>query len=110
LCNQVNIRQFSTSCSANNSIDISDRLKEIIKELGLNPAEWCGKSLVWDQLSNSGETLKLLIPSDSRKTISGWSNDSCMVISQKMKETEMGNRGSKSWSLRDQCKRATSRR
>ena len=31
------IRKYSTSCSANNSIDISDRLKEIIKELGLNP-------------------------------------------------------------------------
>jgi uncharacterized membrane protein YhdT len=96
LYNKVNIRKYSTSCSVNNSIDISDRLKEIIKELGLNPAEWCGKSLVWDQLSNSGETLKLLIPNYSRKTISGWSNDSCMVISQKMKETEMGNRGSKS--------------
>ena len=31
------LRKYSTNCSANNSLDISDRLKEIIKELGLNP-------------------------------------------------------------------------
>ena len=35
-------------------------------------------------------------PSYSRKAISGWTNYSCTVISHKMKETEMGNRGSKS--------------
>lgn len=31
------IRKYSTNCSGNNSLEISDRLKEIIKELGLNP-------------------------------------------------------------------------
>ena len=51
------------------------------------------------KLSNSGDTLKLMIPNYIRKVISGWSNDSCMVISHKMKETEMGYRGSKSSNL-----------
>jgi len=55
-----------------------------------------GKILYRDKLSNSGDTLKLLIPSYSRKTFGVWSNYSGMVTSQKMKETEMGNRGSKS--------------
>jgi hypothetical protein len=55
-----------------------------------------GNHSAWDQLSNSGDALKLLIPNYSRKTISGWINYSCMVISQKMIEKEMGNRGSKS--------------
>jgi len=48
------------------------------------------------KLSNSGDTLKLMGPSYSRKAISGWTNYSCTVIIHKMKETEMGNRGSKS--------------
>jgi len=52
--------------------------------------------LKWDKLSNSGDTLKLLIPSYSRKAFSGWSNYPCMVISQKMSENDMGYRGSKS--------------
>jgi hypothetical protein len=51
---------------------------------------------MWAKLSNSGDTLKLLIPSSSRKAISGWTNYSGMVISQKMIENEMGYRGSKS--------------
>ena len=46
--------------------------------------------------SNSGKALKLLIPNCSWKTTNGWSNHSCMVISQKMIKNEMGNRGSKS--------------
>jgi hypothetical protein len=60
------------------------------------PAVWCRKSLVWVKLSNSGDSLKLLIPSCSRKAISGWINHSCMVISQKISEKKMGYRGSKS--------------
>ena len=48
------------------------------------------------QLSNSGDTLKLMIPNYSWKAISGWTNHSCTVISHKMKETEIGYRGSKS--------------
>jgi hypothetical protein len=48
------------------------------------------------KLSNFGDALKLLIPSDNRKIISGWVNYSCRVISQKIQETVIGNRGSKS--------------
>nr|ACV41166.1 ribosomal protein 3/homing endonuclease-like fusion protein [Grosmannia laricis] len=61
------------------------------------PVWWFGKSsLIWDKLSNSGNVLKSLVPSNTRKVISGWSNYSCMVISQWMNESEMDNRGSKS--------------
>jgi hypothetical protein len=62
------------------------------------PAELFGKLLLWEQLPNSGDALKLLIPNCSiiRKAISGRSNDPCKVISQKMIEREIGNRGSKS--------------
>lgn len=48
------------------------------------------------QLLNSGDALKLLIPSHSRKAMSGWTNHPCTVISQEMSENEMGYRGSKS--------------
>jgi len=48
------------------------------------------------KLSNSGEILKLLVPNYIRKNICGWSNDSSKVISQKMRENKMDNRGSKS--------------
>jgi Proton-conducting membrane transporter len=50
------------------------------------------------KLSNSGDTLKLLIPSHSRKAMSGWINHPCTVISQEIffSENEMGYRGSKS--------------
>jgi hypothetical protein len=51
---------------------------------------------MWEKLSNSGDILKLLIPSYSRKAFSGWNNYPCMVISQKMSENKMDNRGSKS--------------
>lgn len=47
--------------------------------------EWLGRSLLWVKtLSNSGELLKLLIPSNFWKDICGWSNYSGMVISQKI--------------------------
>ena len=58
--------------------------------------------LKWVKLSNSGDTLKLLIPSYIRKAFSGWSNYPCMVINQKMSENEMGYRGSKSEFLHPQ--------
>lgn len=48
------------------------------------------------QLPNSGDTLKLLIPNNIGKSISGWINYSGMVTSQKMIEREIGNCGSKS--------------
>jgi hypothetical protein len=56
----------------------------------------CGKMLIRDKLSNSGDTLKLLIPSYKWKSISGQNNYLGMVTSQKMSENEMGYRGSKS--------------
>ena len=49
-----------------------------------------------EKLPNSGETLKLMVPNHGRKTIGGWSNYSCRVISHKMSENKMGDRGSKS--------------
>jgi len=62
-----------------------------------NPVKRFGKPLLlWDKLSNSGDSLKLLIPSKSGNTLCGWINYSCMVISQKIIENEMGYRGSKS--------------
>ena len=55
-----------------------------------------GKRNCGDKLSNSGELLKLKVPSYSWKTISGWTNYSGMVTSLKMSENSMDNRGSKS--------------
>lgn len=60
------------------------------------PANSSGKTIFGYKLPNSGEALKLMVPSYSRKAISGWTNHSGMVISHKMSENEMGNRGSKS--------------
>jgi len=61
-----------------------------------NPWVWSGKSKIRGKLSNSGDTLKLLIPSIYWKINCGWTNYSCMVISQKMYESKIGDRGSKS--------------
>jgi len=61
-----------------------------------SPARWSGKSSMWDKLSNSGDTLELLVPSGIRKDTGGWTNHSCMVISQKASEKNVGYRGSKS--------------
>lgn len=55
-----------------------------------------GKRAYGGKLSNSGELLKLKVPSYSWKTICGWTNYSGMVTSLKMSEKEMDNRGSKS--------------
>ena len=63
----------------------------------MNWADMCfGKTLNWLKLSNSGDTLKLMIPNYNRKIISGQNNYLDMVTSHKMMETEMGYRGSKS--------------
>jgi len=59
-------------------------------------AFWSWISNLCPKLSNSGNTLKLLIPSLIRKYLSGQNNYLGMVISQKMSENKMGNRGSKS--------------
>jgi len=60
-------------------------------------AEKCfGNTLYWHKLSNSGDLLKLLVLSIICKVYCGWTNHSGIVISQKMIEREMDNRGSKS--------------
>jgi len=59
-------------------------------------AMWSGISLMCLKLSNSGDTLKLLIPNYIRKIISGQNNYLGTVTSQKMNENLMGYRGSKS--------------
>jgi hypothetical protein len=64
-----------------------------------SPKKGLGKSLstnVGSKLSNSGEPLKLLVLNYIWKYMSGWTNYSGIVISQKMSESEIGNRGSKS--------------
>jgi len=61
-----------------------------------SPAMRSGKPLLWVLWPNSGNLLKLLVPSYSWKAISGWANHSCTVISQNMIEREMEYRGSKS--------------
>ena len=63
-----------------------------------------GKTLKWAQLPNSGDTLKLLIPSHSLKAMSGQNNYLGMVTSQEIDEKKMGNRGSKSEILSPQPK------
>ena len=69
------------------------------------PALRCRISHMWVKLSNSGDPLKLLVPSYNRKVICGWTNYSDFfyscdyknkVTSQKMIENEMGYRGTKS--------------
>jgi hypothetical protein len=55
-----------------------------------------GKRVYGGKLSNSGELLKLKVPSYIWKTIGGWTNYSEMVTSLKMSENKMDNRGSKS--------------
>jgi len=62
----------------------------------LYPTKWIGKSLQWEKLSNSGETLKLIIPNYCWKVICGWINNLCMVINYKISEKKIGYRGSKS--------------
>ena len=62
-----------------------------------SPERGLGKSsIVGSKLPNSGNPLELLVPSHSRKTVGGWTNHSCMVISLKASEKNEGNRGSKS--------------
>jgi NADH:ubiquinone oxidoreductase subunit 4 (subunit M) len=60
------------------------------------PALCIGKTHKWVKLSNSGDFLKLMIPNNIRKSISGQNNYLDMVISHKMNENEMEYRGSKS--------------
>lgn len=68
-------------------------------EIENSPAGGYRKPLKWVKWPNSGNLLKLLVPSGIRKDASGWTNYSDTVISQKMIEREMDNRGSKSVEL-----------
>ena len=61
-----------------------------------NPKNWIGKSIIWEKLPNSGDALKILVPSHIWKYMSGWTNYSGMVTSQNIYESLIGNRGSKS--------------
>ncbi len=65
-----------------------------------DPVKYSRKILNGFKLSNSGDTLKLMIPNYIRKIICGWSNKSCKGIIHKMNESEMSYRGSKSLSLK----------
>jgi hypothetical protein len=60
-----------------------------------------GKRAYGGKLSNSGELLKLKVPSYARKCLSGWINYSGKVTSLKMIEKEMDYRGSKSAILKN---------
>ena len=60
------------------------------------PALCIRNTQLWVKLSNSGDTLKFMIPNYIRKVIWGWSNYSGKVISHKMSENKIGYRGSKS--------------
>ena len=61
------------------------------------PVLGVGKSqILRDKLSNSRDTLKLMVPNLVENNIGGWSNDSCKVINQKISEKNVGYRGSKS--------------
>ena len=78
-----------------------------------SPALRNWKSFRWDQLSSSGNILKLLVPNYNQKILSGWGNQkllgtievvfhyhSCKVKSQMMTERVIDNRGSKSTIVR----------
>lgn len=71
------------------------------KLIGYKGALWSRISLSCLQLSNSGDSLKFLVPNYYRKILSGWGNYSCKVTSGKMIEKEMGYRGSKSVVLKE---------
>ena len=60
------------------------------------PADRSGKSIAWAQLSNSGDALKIIVPSHNGNVMCGQNNYLGTVISYMMNESEMGNRGSKS--------------
>ena len=79
-------------------------LRQVVMAL-MTWADMCfRKTLHWLKLSNSGDTLKLLVPNHIRKGMSGWTNYPCSVISQEMIGREMGYRGSKSVSELDTVK------
>ncbi len=78
-------------------VTVAERKTMASMQRRLGPVWWQGKSsYIWVKLSNSGDLLKLKVPSYSWKAISGWINYSCTVTSLKICENIMDNRGSKS--------------
>ena len=69
-----------------------------------DPAECCGKTFLWGKLPNSGDILKLQVPNHNGNVMCGWTNYPCTVISLKIDENQMDNRGSKSEFLTDSVK------
>jgi hypothetical protein len=67
-----------------------------ISYMSHDPLSVLGRCYHGEKLSNSGDTLKLMEPNYSWKTVSGWSNYSGKVTNHKMSENKMGDRGSKS--------------
>jgi LAGLIDADG endonuclease len=63
------------------------------------PVDRSGKSISWAQLSNSGDTLKIIVPSHNGNVMSGQNNYLGTVTSYDMNESEMGYRGSKSCAI-----------
>lgn len=70
---------FSLYCYVNDN----EEYKELADKNN-SPAKRFGKPLLRVLWPNSEDLLKLLIPSRSRKAISGWTKHSCMVTSQKI--------------------------
>ena len=58
------------------------------------PAERSGKLIPWAQLSKSGDTLKIIVPSHNGNVMCGQNNYLGTVTSYDMNESEMGYRGS----------------
>jgi len=65
-----------------------------------NPAQCNRNTLLWEKLSNSGDILKLIVPSTCYiikfKFIIEWISYFCAVTNYKISEKKMDNRGSKS--------------
>lgn len=71
------------------------RLRSLVHSYML-PAYRSGKSIPWAQLSNSGDTLKIIVPSHNGNVMCGQNNYLGTVTSYDMNESKMGYRGSKS--------------
>jgi hypothetical protein len=80
---------ISTTISASSN-------KSIFGYLGIDKKKPWASFITSPTVPNSGEPLKLKVPSCNRKITSGWTNYSGMVTSLKISENLMGYRGSKS--------------
>jgi len=78
------------------TVKVLEKIINLVNGKFRTPALCCGITLLREQLSNSGNILKLMVPNYIWKNISGWINYSGMVTSHKMIENEIDYRGSKS--------------